>query len=696
MTMPQEGYLKTNTMFFAEHMCQSINDMVGVPCQINIDTLKEDCFKPAFKMITFISFSGIIQGNYICALDEITALKIIGAYTEGMSDEEIKEQRGDYSGFVKEVLNLSVGQSIVELEKNFGELTFSPSTLVYGELEFPDFSSGNIVIESEFGNILCGFSLNLANLRIGQQLEEALGDLKVKSAEALEAKKNISSILELLPVGLVAIDQAGIVLPGHSKSTQAVIGLNSESAITGVFLPDVLQLEGDIGQSWKNWLDLVFSRFGVIPFRDLASLCDLNNIVNVNKRNLKLDWLPITNDTGGQLEKLLVVIEDITKQRELETKMEEINEKHQENLELISQVINLGPDEVTDFIYDSSELLSDAQKIVEGNNRDREFVNDLFRTFHTLKGSSGQYQFKSMQEMAHKLEDHLKEYRNDSGSVDDVIVDEVKTSIESAKSYLNRIQDIRLKLGGKDVPLKTKARRDPSTIMVNLNDVNVLQDRWLNLITKGKAVINDNFYIRELEDFYESLTNLKKIRLSFFLSSLEMLVKNSSEKIGKKVTISIGNDIAIDVEIMRLLHQCFLHMINNAIDHGIETPEERLTGGKIENGVLVISGSKLDNKYMISFEDDGRGIDLAAVREKVIESFKIPQEQVYTFSDQELYAFLFKPGFTTKKTTTILSGRGVGMDFIHNTLSKLQGTVRVESTEGKGTKVTLVLPVEVK
>jgi two-component system chemotaxis sensor kinase CheA len=175
-----------------------------------------------------------------------------------------------------------------------------------------------------------------------------------------------------------------------------------------------------------------------------------------------------------------------------------------------------------------------------------------------------------------------------------------------------------------------------------------------------------------------------------------MLVKNSSEKVGKKVTISIGDDIAIDVEIMRLLHQCFLHMINNAIDHGIETPDERLTVGKIENGVLVISGSKLDNKYMISFEDDGRGIDLAAVREKVIESFKIPQDQVYTFSDQELYQYLFKPGFTTKKTTTILSGRGVGMDFIHNTLNKLQGTVLVESTEGKGTKVTLVLPVEVK
>jgi HPt (histidine-containing phosphotransfer) domain-containing protein len=290
----------------------------------------------------------------------------------------------------------------------------------------------------------------LANLRIGQKLDEALSDLEKKTNEAQEAKRNISSILELLPVGLVAIDQNGIIQPGHSKSTKSIVGIEDSADITGTFLADFIRVESSIGQSWKNWLNLVYSKFGLIPFKDLITFCNLNEIKNSRDRILKLDWLAITKDNPDILDKLLVVIEDVTKQRELEAKMEDLSKRHQENLELISQIINLSPDEVTNFIYDSSQLLADAQKIVEGNNRDREILNDLFRTFHTLKGSSGQYQFKSMQDMAHKVEDYLRDYRDDSEIVDDCIIDEVKSSIASAKSYLNRIQDIRTKLGGKD------------------------------------------------------------------------------------------------------------------------------------------------------------------------------------------------------------------------------------------------------
>lgn len=691
LSVPEDGYLKTNTMIFAEKMCQSISEMIGVPFHVKNETLKETGFKSPFRMTTFISFSGTIQGNYLCSLDELTALKIIDAFNEGMSEEEIRSLRGDYGGFVKEVLNLTVGQSIIEIEKNFGDLTFSPSTVVFGELEFPDFLSADVQIESDHGTVLCGFSLNLANLRIGQKLDEALSELENKTAEALEAKRNIASILELLPVGLVAIDQNGIILPGQSKSTKGIIGIEDHTDITGSFLPELILVDSITGQTWKHWLGLVFSKYGLIPFKDLVSLCELNEIRNSKKRVLKLEWLAVTKENSDELDKLLVVIDDITKQRELEARMEDLSKKHTENLELISQIINLSPDEVTDFVYDSSRLLTDAQKIVEGNNRDREFVNELFRTFHTLKGSSGQYQFKSIQDMAHKVEGHLRDYRDGFDNVDDGIINEVKTSIESAKNYLTRIQDIRTKLGGKDESLRDKARRDPSTIMVNLDDIKELMLKCQNIIVKGKSFIKDSYYINELENYYLALGDLKKIKISFFLSSLEMLVKNTSEKIGKKAVISMSSDLAVDVEIMRIVHQCFIHMINNALDHGIEIPEERLKLGKIENGVLIVSGKRENNQIIISLEDDGKGIDLVAVREKAMNEFNISKEQVDKMSDQELFQYLFKPGFTTKNVTTLYSGRGVGMDFINNSITKIGGNVQIQSTSGKGTTILLVI-----
>jgi hypothetical protein len=93
----------------------------------------------------------------------------------------------------------------------------------------------------------------------------------------------------------------------------------------------------------------------LIPFKDLKDLCEINEINTSDARILKLDWLPVIDNENNVLEKLLVVIEDITRHRELELKMKELSDRHQENLDLISQIINLGPDEVTDFIYDSSQ-----------------------------------------------------------------------------------------------------------------------------------------------------------------------------------------------------------------------------------------------------------------------------------------------------------------------------------------------------
>ncbi len=690
---PGNGYLKNNTLNFASKMCQAIWDMVGVSFKVKEDTFSESSFNSPFKMDTFISFSGIIQGNYLCSLDEETALKIIGAFSDGMSQEQIHEMRPDFSGFVKEVLNLSVGQSIVELEKNFGDLTFNPSTVVYGDLEFPDFLSGNVQVESEHGNILCGFSLNLANLRIGQKLEEALIEIEKKSAEALEARKNISSILELLPIGLVAIDQFGVILPGHSKSMNVVAGIEENMVLTGSFLPDVLKIKKDVGISWKNWLDLVFTKFDVIPFRDLASLCEINEVTTNSKQILKLGWLPVADHENKVLEKLLVVIEDVTRQRELERKMEELNRKHQENLELISQIINIDPDEVTNFVYDTTRLLSDAQKIVEGDSRDREFVNEMFRTFHTLKGSSGQFQFKLLQEMAHKVEGHLRHYRNDLHNIDEKLISEVKNSIEDARNYITRIKDIRTKLGGKNVTLRQKADRDVNTIMVSAGDIDDLRIQYKSIIIKSQSMIKDKYLIDEMAHFHDALGDLKRMKLSFFLSSLESLAQNSSQKVGKKVTIAITLDISIEIDILRTIHQCFIHLINNAIEHGIELPEERLKTGKIENGVILISGKKEHSSYIISFEDDGKGIDHNAVREKIKRTYSVKDEDIQKLSHTELYTYLFKPGFTTRSTVTLLSGSGGGMDFVFNTLSQLGGDVKIKSEEGKGTKVMLIIPV---
>ncbi len=134
----QASYLSGNTHLFANNFSQSIEDMMGCEFSLDKDSYKEEPFTPLFGMIASIHFAGQVQGDYVVVLEEKAAAAIIEAYEEGMGDEELHEMREDYAGFIKECLNLAVGETIPSLEESFGELTFSPPVVVYGEIEYPE------------------------------------------------------------------------------------------------------------------------------------------------------------------------------------------------------------------------------------------------------------------------------------------------------------------------------------------------------------------------------------------------------------------------------------------------------------------------------------------------------------------------------------------------------------------------------
>lgn len=686
------SYLKANTVLFAQKMCEALSDMCGAQFIPLKESIREGAYSSQFDTMLFIGFTGAIQGYYLLSFDNSVALKLIGAYEEDMPIDKIRDLREDFGGLLKESLNLAVGQSIEELEKSFSDLTFAPSTIVYGEIEFPNIMCGSITMEGREGQMLCGFSLNLANLKIGERLEETLKELEQQSTQTKESRRNIESILQLLPTGLLAINSSGEILPGYSTSTPTIIGHQPDTEVVGQYLPEFIGAPAALHESWKNWLSLAYQKFGDLPFTDIKDLCPLGELTNTFKHILKINWYPITGEDGTNLDKMLVVIEDVSRQRELETKMEEMNFRHQENLELISQVINLQPDEITDFIYDSSELLSNATKIVTHSNIDREFINELFRTFHTLKGSSGQYQFKSLQELAHKVEDHLKVFRDTSSPLSENTIDEIKHSIDDAKGYIERIQDMRTKLGGKTETIKHKAFRDPQTVMASLNEINAVASHLGSIIDTCNS---ERMYLdisAKIGKARKMVLSLRTISLSFFESSFNSLIENTCRKTNKQATMTVSKDVRIDVAAMRKLHQCLIHLINNAIDHGIEIPEERLRQGKIETGMIILSGHTTENEIIISFEDDGKGIDLNGIRKRLHSHYNYSETDTDKMSDNELFTFLLIPGFSTKEVATEISGRGVGMDFVNHTIKEMGGTISLKSARGKGTTVTLTIP----
>jgi two-component system sensor histidine kinase and response regulator WspE len=172
------------------------------------------------------------------------------------------------------------------------------------------------------------------------------------------------------------------------------------------------------------------------------------------------------------------------------------------------------------------------------------------------------------------------------------------------------------------------------------------------------------------------------------------MVRDLARSLGKELRIDIaGQDTQVDRNILEKLEAPLGHLLRNALDHGIESPEERLAVGKSAEAVLSIEARHNAGRLQVTVADDGRGIDLEQLRAAVIERKLSNAETAAKLSDAELLEFLFLPGFSMKEAVTDISGRGVGLDVVQNVLKQIRGTVRVTTHLGQGTRFQMELPL---
>ncbi len=173
------------------------------------------------------------------------------------------------------------------------------------------------------------------------------------------------------------------------------------------------------------------------------------------------------------------------------------------------------------------------------------------------------------------------------------------------------------------------------------------------------------------------------------------LIRDLAKRGGKKVRLDVrGAETEMEKHQVEKLAEPMTHLIRNAVDHGLEPPQERLAAGKDEQGVLEIKASVSQHTVILEISDDGRGIDFDAIRGKAVELGVYTQEQADTLPHEELMNLVFLTGLSTRSVADTISGRGVGMDIVREAMKELGGTVEVDSTLGKGTVFRLKIPLE--
>ncbi len=287
----------------------------------------------------------------------------------------------------------------------------------------------------------------------------------------------------------------------------------------------------------------------------------------------------------------------------------------------------------------------------------------------------------------------------------------VDTSANSIREVQEQIQSIK----GKKEPESVASKKVPvaqqhQTVRVDVEKLDQLLDLVGELVIT-EAMVGQSPDIQALdiplEQFEKSARQLEKITrdLQDISTSMRMiplagvfrrmlrLVRDLSKKSGKKVTLDIiGEETEVDKTVIEQIADPLVHVIRNSIDHGLETPAERKKAGKVETGTVVLEAKYVGGEVWILIKDDGKGLNREKILSRAQDRGLIPDDGS-ELRDEEVWAFIFHPGFSTAEKVTDISGRGVGMDVVRRNIEAIRGRVDVNSETGVGTTVILRIPL---
>ena len=322
------------------------------------------------------------------------------------------------------------------------------------------------------------------------------------------------------------------------------------------------------------------------------------------------------------------------------------------------------------FMFISDEVT--IKKLCNCNVFENDFFDEFFRD-KIAPLSFGEKRMILLEEFAKKIEEAKNEETDEKAE---------EKKAETDKGF-KEIKSIRVPSEKLDILLNLV-----SELIINNSQLSVAieSQNW----EKTKYLAEN--IVKLTNSIKENTLSLRLISIGTLFESYQRLVRDLSIQLGKEVVfVTEGSETLIDKSIVEKLYTPLLHIIRNALDHGIEMPEERVKKGKSKKGMIRLVAFHSNMNVIIQVQDDGRGIDPQKIKAKAIEKGLINIADNLT--DEQILDLIFTPGFSTSENITSVSGRGVGMDVIRHSIRELRGDVEVDSEVGLGTSITIKLPL---
>ncbi|OHD13850.1 MAG: hypothetical protein A2Y41_12260 [Spirochaetes bacterium GWB1_36_13] len=393
---------------------------------------------------------------------------------------------------------------------------------------------------------------------------------------------------------------------------------------------------------------------------------------------------------------------------------------------------------------------------LEKNGIQISIINDIKREVHTLKGAAKMLGLKNINQATHILENFFKEFEENPDLINNTIITNMLYIMDNIEKAINKLPDEEIQIdisslenldishppeSKKEIPpfqifeqeekepdetdIIEKTSRRSEFIYVKgdkvkslLNFCNIFNnyygrfDFFLNQLKDFsnylqndeenrvfEKILNQyeheiNFYKLSARQLQDNISELLLVPLSSIFNNLPRLVRDISLEKGKKSEIVItGSEVGIDKRLIEDVKIMLMHIIRNAIDHGIEMPEERKAKGKTECGRIELKAAVVQDNIIIELKDDGKGLDIELIKQKAIKQNMVSKEKAESLSKEQIIDFIFQSGFSTAEQVTDISGRGVGMDIVADIMRALNSELIVSSEFHHGTQFILKLPL---
>lgn len=558
---------------------------------------------------------------------------------------------------------------------------------VFGVMNFSG-KVGQVQFDAEDENFALTIArmtvVTIKNIQMMAVIEEHNRTLeeKVRQRTAELAKKNrdINNMLQNMHQGIFTVIQDMEIHHEHSAYLMEIL---EEENLAGQNCIDILFQHSNVGSDGISQVEAALDAVGddVLMFtanEDVLVREYQKTMHDGRVKILEVDWDPIA-DEDDTLEKIMVTLRDVTEVRKLQQEAEQ----QRKELEMIGQILATTQKDFHDFLGTANKYLALNRQLIEDTTqKDDKVLATLFRNMHTIKGNARTQGLTYCTDTIHEVEHRYDDLRRDPDASwnQDLLLkdlDEAKASVEVYSDLYSQKLEQFTNGGGELIPVEKG-----------------ILDQFHQIASNSGNYPS----VAELsQDLQKTLAALDSESIPTLLKGVTDALPYLAQQLQKEAPKVVIQDQGIRVykPMIPVLKDVFTHLFRNCIDHGLEGPEERTQKGKPRTGTIQLDVSISENWVQFSLGDDGRGLNLAKLRQKA--KVQAPERDVETMGDQETAQLIFESGVSTAESLSNISGRGVGMDAVRNFIKENGGDVELELTaagndQGRGFKIKLKLP----